>query len=127
VQSRPTLFDKIFTEEEEEYRLGYSENPDFLRLKTKDTEPIQIWYLYFAPGDSFAGTRPNITKILILCEDWTEVLTQNYLTHLLINEMPTIGIWVFLPVRQEAELRIVEKKKHYFIHSKHPYPNMHSW
>ncbi len=41
LQSKSTLSDKIFTEEEE-YRLGYSENPDFLRLKTRGTEPIQI-------------------------------------------------------------------------------------
>ena len=38
------LSDKIFTEEEE-YRLRYSENPDFLRLKTWGTEPIQILVL----------------------------------------------------------------------------------
>ena len=41
-QSRPTLSDKIFTGKEE-FRLGYSENPDFLRLKARVTEPIQIW------------------------------------------------------------------------------------
>lgn len=35
------LSDKIFTEKEE-FRLGYSENSDFLRLKTRVTEPIQI-------------------------------------------------------------------------------------
>jgi hypothetical protein len=37
------LSDKIFTEKEE-VRLEYSENPDFLRLKTRVTEPIQIWF-----------------------------------------------------------------------------------
>lgn len=30
--------------------------------------------------------------------------------------------WVFLPMRQEAELKIV--RNHYFIHSKYPYLNM---
>jgi hypothetical protein len=37
VQSKSTLSDKIFTEAEE-YILGYSENPDFLWLKTRGTE-----------------------------------------------------------------------------------------
>jgi hypothetical protein len=41
VQGRSTLSDKILTEKEK-FRLGYSENPDFLRLKTRGSEPIQI-------------------------------------------------------------------------------------
>jgi hypothetical protein len=41
VQGKSKLSDKILTEEEK-YRLGYSENPDFLRLKKRGTEPIQI-------------------------------------------------------------------------------------
>jgi hypothetical protein len=39
-QSRLTLFDKNFVEEE--YRQGYLENTDFLQLKTIGTESIQI-------------------------------------------------------------------------------------
>jgi len=41
VQGRSTLSDKILTEKEK-YILGYSENPDFLRLKTRGSELIQI-------------------------------------------------------------------------------------
>jgi len=41
VQGRSTLSDKILTEKEK-FRLGYSENPDFFRLKTRGSELIQI-------------------------------------------------------------------------------------
>jgi hypothetical protein len=39
-QSRPTLSDKIL-KEKEKFKLGFSENPDFLRLKTRDSALIQ--------------------------------------------------------------------------------------
>jgi hypothetical protein len=41
VQGMSTLSDKILTEKEK-FRLGYSENPDSLRLKTRGSELIQI-------------------------------------------------------------------------------------
>jgi len=52
--------------EKEEFRLGYSKNPDFLRLKTRVTEPIKIWFHPFAGGDSYAGITPIILIILLL-------------------------------------------------------------
>jgi len=56
LQSKSTLSDKIFTEKEE-YRLGYSENPDFLRLKNEGYRAdSNFGTIYFAAGDSFAGT-----------------------------------------------------------------------
>jgi len=58
VQSRPKLSDKIF-KEKEEFRLIYSENPDFLRLKNEGYRvDSNFGTIYFAAGDSFAGTRP---------------------------------------------------------------------
>jgi hypothetical protein len=41
VQGRSTLSDKILTEKEK-YRLEYSENPDFLQLKTSVRKLVQI-------------------------------------------------------------------------------------
>jgi len=41
VQGRSALSDKILTEKEK-FRLEYSENPDFLKLKTRGSELIQI-------------------------------------------------------------------------------------
>jgi hypothetical protein len=41
MQGKSTLSAKILTEKEK-FRLGYSENPDFLRLKTRGLELIQI-------------------------------------------------------------------------------------
>lgn len=41
VQGMSKLSEKILTEKEK-FRMGYSENPDFLRLKTRGSELIQI-------------------------------------------------------------------------------------
>ena len=44
VQDISTLSEKILTEKEK-FRLEYSENPDFLKLKTRSSELIQILLL----------------------------------------------------------------------------------
>jgi hypothetical protein len=59
VQTRPTLSDKIFTEEEE-YRMGYSENPDFFAVENKRYRTdSNFGTIYFALGSSYAPIRPT--------------------------------------------------------------------
>ena len=70
MQSRPTLSDKIFTKEEE-YRLGYSKNQDFLRLKTGSSELIQILLLstlHLVPASLVLGLLSKVADFLQISE-----------------------------------------------------------
>jgi hypothetical protein len=73
VQGKSTLSDKIFTEKEK-FRLGYAENPSFLRLKTRGSELIQILlpstlHLMTAmlPLGPIGKLKRKFTEDLILC------------------------------------------------------------
>jgi hypothetical protein len=45
--------------EKEKFRLGYSENPDLFAVENKGFRAHSNFItIYFAPGDSFAGTGP---------------------------------------------------------------------